>query len=240
VTYRIGILFMVSIILLGGCQADKDETSMNPSEIDKEDLPDVHAFVDEFTRDFLQSTEETEEGFYPFLSKTKRYKMDFPGGGVIDDRAYFIKEKVHEEVHISIEDDTGFGMDVIYYSGNTKDLLEEDLHAFKKRLGYDGDLKKLKKSDRSIYYAHFRDNGFDNYIGYVLNGKGDGGIELNLEIDCRDKKKKACKENKQSNKERAMKWMESVQFINENEGEDREGRSHQLRQRMAQLEYEDF
>src|SRR5690625_3949211 len=96
---------MVLIILLGGCQVDKDETSTNPTEIDKEDLPDVHAFEDEFTRKFLQSTEETEEGFYPFLSKTKRYKMDFPAGGVIDDRMYSVKENVHEEVTISIEDD---------------------------------------------------------------------------------------------------------------------------------------
>jgi len=199
---------------------DKDETSTNPSEIDKEELPDVHAFDDAFTRKFLQSTEETEEGFYPFLSKTKKYKMDFPGGGVIDDRAYFIKEKGHEEVHISIEDDTGFGMDVIYYSDDTKELLKENLNAFKTRLGYDGGFEKLKQNDRTLYYAHYQGQGFDNYIGYVLNGKGDGGIELNLEMDCRDKKKKACKENKQSNKERAIKWMESVQFINEDEGED--------------------
>src|SRR5699024_9022676 len=107
VTYRIGILIMVLITLLGGCQADKDETITNPSEIDKEDLPDVHAFEYEFTRKFLQSTEETEEGFYSFLSKTKKYKMDFPGGGVIDDRMYSVTKNVHEEVTISIEDGTG-------------------------------------------------------------------------------------------------------------------------------------
>jgi len=147
VTYRIGILFMVLIIiLLGGCQVDKDETSTNPSEIAKEDLPDVHAFNDTFTRDFLQSTEETEEGFYPFLSKTKKYKMDFPAGGVIDNRMYSVKENVHEEVTISIEDDTGFGMHVIYYSNHTEERLTEDLNRFKKRLGYDGDFEEMKKT----------------------------------------------------------------------------------------------
>src|SRR5690625_1265071 len=213
---------MVLIILLGGCQVDKDETSTNPSEIDKEDLPDVHAFEDEFTRKFLQSTEETRDGFYPFLSGTGKYKMDFPAGGVIDNKAYSVKERNYEEVPISIKDDTGYGMHVIYHSGNTKDLLEDDLHAFKKRLGYDGDLKKLKNSDRSIYYAYFRDNGFDNYIGYVLNQQDTAGIELFYEIDCRDEKEQICKDNKKANKERAMKWMESVQFINENEGEEHE------------------
>src|SRR5690625_3030569 len=116
------------IILLGGCQVDKDETSTNPSEIAKEDLPDVHAFNDTFTRDFLQSTEETEEGFYPFLSKTKKYKMDFPAGGVIDNRMYSVKENVHEEVTISIEDDTGFGMNVIYYRSEERRVGKEYMH----------------------------------------------------------------------------------------------------------------
>ncbi len=169
----------------------------------------------------LQSTEETEEGFYPFLSKTKKYKMDFPGGGVIDDRAYFIKEKVHEEVHISIEDETGFGMDVIYYSDETKGLLKENLHAFKKRLGYDGEFEKIEEGNQTLYYAHYEDDVFRTYAGYVLNEKGTGGIEVIYNIDCQDKGE-LCKKNKQSDKERAMKWMESVQFINEDEADEHE------------------
>src|SRR5699024_3995931 len=78
---------------------------------------------------------------------------------------------------------------------------------------------------------------FRTYAGYVLNEKGTGGIEVIYNIDCQDKGE-LCKKNKQSDKERAMKWMESVQFINENEGEDRECRSHPLRRRMTQLEYD--
>src|SRR5699024_12315518 len=97
-----------------------DNETKKPSDMKEEDLPDVRAFNDEFTREFLQSTEETEEGFYPFLSKTGKYKMDFPAGGVIDDRSYLVKESDHEEIHISIEDETGFGMDVIYFPNHTK------------------------------------------------------------------------------------------------------------------------
>src|SRR5690625_4556215 len=104
---------MVLIILLGGCQVDKDETSTNPTEIDKEDLPDVHAFEDEFTRKYLQQIEETDEEIYLYLSKQKRYNMEFAAGGVIDDSMYSGKENVHEDVTISIEDDTAFGMNVI-------------------------------------------------------------------------------------------------------------------------------
>src|SRR5699024_4853550 len=213
--YRIGILFTVLIILLGGCQMDKDETSTNPSEIDKEDLPDVHAFEDEFTRKFLQSTEETEEGFYPFLSKTKKYKMDFPSSGVIGDRSYSNKKNEYEEFPIHIKEGTGVKIHINYYSNRRAEQLTADLNRFKKRQGYEGDFNKLEKDNQTLYYTNSEGSGFRDYLGYVQNEKGTGGIELVYEIDCRDEKKEICKKNKQNDKKHAMKWMKSVQFIND-------------------------
>ena len=222
VTYRIGILFMVLIILLGGCQVNKDETSTNPSEIDKDGLPEVRAFNDSFTREFLQSTEETREGYYPFVSGTEQFKMDFPAEGVIGQKAYFIKEERYEEFPIHIKTETGSKVRINYYSDDRKELLKENLNAFKKRLGYDGDFEKLKGDKQSLNYAHYERNGFRTYVGYVLNERESGGIELTYKIDCRDEKEEICKENRQSDKKRAVKWMESVQFINGDEGEDHE------------------
>src|SRR5690625_852639 len=98
---------MVLIILLGGCQVNKDETSTNPSEIDKDGLPEVRAFNDSFTREFLQSTEETREGYYPFVSGTRNYKMDFPSSGVIGDRSYIKKKNEYEEFPIHIKEEIG-------------------------------------------------------------------------------------------------------------------------------------
>jgi len=207
---------------LGGCQADKDETSTKPSETDLDELPEVRAFTDSFTRDFLQSTEETREGYYLFVPGTGNYRMDFPAEGVIGQRAYSIRKKGYEEFPIHIKDETGSEIRVNYYSDNTKALLKNDLHAFKKRLGYEGDFKKVKKNDRTLYYAHYEDDVFRTYAGYILNERGTGGIEVIYNIDCQDERKAICEKNKKNDKERAMKWMESVQFINENEGEDRE------------------
>src|SRR5690625_2534665 len=206
---------MVLILtLLGGCQVDKDETSTNPSEIDKDDLPEVRAFNDSFTREFLQSTEETREGYYPFVSGTGQFKMDFPAEGVIGQKAYFIKEKRYEEFPIHIKTETGSKVRINYYSDDTKELLKENLNAFKTRLGYDGDFEKLKGDNQTLYYTDSEGSGFLDYLGYVQNEKGKGGIELVYEIDCRGEKKEICEKNKQIDKERAMKWMESVQFIN--------------------------
>src|SRR5699024_7258590 len=125
----------------------------------------------------------TEEGFYPFLSRTGKYKMDFPAGGVIDDLSYYKKDNVFEEVHISIEDDTGFGMDVLYYSNHTEELLEDDLNRFKSRLGYDGDFEKLEKDDRTIFHAHMEDDVLRTDAGYILNEQGTGAVEVIYNTD---------------------------------------------------------
>ena len=42
------------------------------SEMNPEDLPDVRAFEDEFTRGILQSTEETRSGYYPFFIRDEK------------------------------------------------------------------------------------------------------------------------------------------------------------------------
>src|SRR5699024_11960646 len=139
------------------------------SEIDKEDIPYLHAFYDAFTRKFLQSTEKTRDKYYPFLSGTGKYKMDFPAEGVIGQKAYFIKEKRYEEFPIHIKTETGSKVRINYYSDDTLELLKENLNAFKKRLGYDGDFERQKGDNQSLYYAHYERNGFRNYVGYVLD-----------------------------------------------------------------------
>ncbi|HLR02892.1 MAG TPA: hypothetical protein VK111_09165, partial [Virgibacillus sp.] len=60
---RIGMLLMFVVLISAGCQMDQDVDSKKTSEIAESKLPDVHAFDDPFTLDFLQSIEETEEGF---------------------------------------------------------------------------------------------------------------------------------------------------------------------------------
>ena len=56
----------------------------------------------------------------------------------------------------------------------------------------------------------------------MLDAQGKGAVEVEYEIDCRDENEKVCKENKESDKERALKWIESVEFINGEEGENHE------------------
>lgn len=219
-TYRIGMLLFLMMIVLGGCQMGGEKETKKPSDMKEEDLPDVQAFDDEFTRDFLQSTEETREGHYPFVSGTGNYKFDFPAEGVIGEKAYSKKKKGYEEFPIHIEGATGSSLRINYYAHRKTDQLKKDIDAFRSRIGYDGEFKKIEEGSRLIYYSNIEENGFDNYFGYILSDQNMGAIETVYEIDCRGEKEEICKENKQRNKEHIMNWMKSVQFINDKESDD--------------------
>src|SRR5690625_3613154 len=59
------------VILMGGCNQDLQDA-------DPKDLPDTIAMQDDFTREFMASAEEEEEGYYLFESKTGGYTMLYP------------------------------------------------------------------------------------------------------------------------------------------------------------------
>src|SRR5699024_12329889 len=96
--------------------------------------------------------------------------------GVIGDKAYFEKKKEYEEFPIHIKEPTDSEIRINYYSSNTKDLLKDDLNAFKKRLGYDGDFEKIEKGNQTIYYAHYENDVYRTYAWYILN------VIVNLEF----------------------------------------------------------
>lgn len=194
------------------------EKTKKPSEMNPEDLPDVRAFQDEFTRGFLQSTEETKPGYYPFLSGTGKYEMDFPEGGMISERAYARKEKVHEGYSVHILSDVVGGADttIFYYSDDTTDELDMNLESFSSRIGKDINYKEIAGDGQSLYYGNFERNGFHTYAGYVQNETADGALEIVYQIDCRQELKEKCNKNKTKNEKYVLDWLKTIRFIDEN------------------------
>src|SRR5690625_1823654 len=102
VKHNLMIILLMSIILLVGCQLnkkadterEKSSKSVEPKYMETEDYPDVPAFQDKFTRGFLQSTEETRQGYYPFLSGTEGFELDFPTEGSLGKDHIILKIKV--------------------------------------------------------------------------------------------------------------------------------------------------
>ncbi len=179
-----------------------------------EKLPDVEAFNDEYTRDFLQSEEEVMEGFYPFQSKTGKYEMAFPADGIIVEQAYRIKDSKSEEVSIGLHDERGFGMEIFFFSYYTPEDREGILRRFQSRLGYDGEFEEIEKAEKTIYFAPMEDDDILRIYGaYIENKQGPGGLEVTYEINCDDELEQLCDDNKEEDKKRALEWMNSFTFI---------------------------
>src|SRR5699024_10845192 len=85
--YYSALFLTLTMIFLSGCQLSNESPSaqpkdeqkeLKPADMDDEDLPDMGAFQDEFTRGFLQSTEETRTGYYPFYQGQVLIRWIFP------------------------------------------------------------------------------------------------------------------------------------------------------------------
>ena len=207
----IAVIAILLIVLFGGCQMKKD---VKPSEMSPNDLPDERAFQDEFTREFLQSAEETRPGYYPFLSKTGKYKMDFPAGGLIDNLGYTIKKSNFEflDVGITYNDQTGANLTLTYYHENKINDIDNHLSWFQGRLGEPYDLEVYENETHNIYYSGFERSNFNYQVAYIQNKEGAGGIELIYFIKCPNND---CHGLNLLNKQEFLDWMNTIEFIND-------------------------
>ena len=202
-------LILIVIILLVGCQNE-----LKPSEMDPNDLPDERAFQDEFTRGFLQSVEETRPGYYPFLSKTGKYNMDFPASGVISKNFYSIKNNSYENLGAAmLLEGVGSHISIIYYGNNSIGEIDSHLDFFQGRIGESTTFEKIKNKNRFIYYSYMELQGINNHVAYIQNINSIGGIEIIVNT-------KSEEFNQLSNSDRENRiseiknWIKSIQFIN--------------------------
>ena len=63
---RLILLMFLVLLLMGGCKNMKNNQDLQ--DADPKDLPDTIAMQDDFTREFMASAEEEEEG-YIYLSQ---------------------------------------------------------------------------------------------------------------------------------------------------------------------------
>lgn len=92
----IGMLFCI-LLVTASCDMHIQQENVKPSEMEPEELPEAPAFKDEFTRGFLQSTEPVREGYYPFLSGSESFTMDFPEGMEMEYRSHFVRSDNERE-----------------------------------------------------------------------------------------------------------------------------------------------
>ncbi|MDL4842637.1 hypothetical protein [Aquibacillus rhizosphaerae] len=201
---------IIIMVILGGCQLKEAK------------LPETKAFQDEFTREFMDSTEEVKDGYYLFRSKTEGYTMLFPKNAVISKRSYERNKSPFESITFedySKKENYYFKYDVSFTSYG-EDSIENSLEILSDSLDYSGDFKKITDENKLIYYAKKKQNfEADNrsrtvyfFLSYIVPKGGSVGIEYTYSASCYDELNSVC-DVKPEEEKKALMLMKSVEFI---------------------------
>lgn len=166
---------------------------------DIEELPDVTAFQDEFTREFMTSTIEISDGYYELTSKTNGYTLPFPGDVYID-QMHYEKAKEHfesikfegkSEKHTG-ESYTGY---VMYENPTKPDDLVVKLSSVKNALKYDGEFQEEKLDKITHHYAQQKyvlsdkESSVFYFFGVVESNSSNQYISYRYAVRCPDEEK---------------------------------------------------
>ncbi|MGG4468470.1 lipoprotein YvcA [Paenibacillus alvei] len=227
------VILSTLAVFLGGCGVKKEEVNQTqtgeeqkaPKEMDAKDLPQVTAFQDEATREYMVSTEEVEPGYYLLESKTKRFRMLFPDKGkIILKRFSYISENEESIGFNSYDEDSNILFDgkVTYYKGHsfvqdTEDMLE----IISGKNDYMGEYQNEENNNNNIYLAS-KKYTFDNidrkynftygYFGFVKFEEEDEGIEFSFNYSCKDDDR-ACNLEEGETQNLAKKIIGSISFL---------------------------
>ncbi len=223
------VALLLSSFVIGGCQMSDEQSNetkpveQKPSEVAVEDLPNTRALQDEFTREMIKSTKETEKGYYTLESKTGVYEMLFPTGGEIDGIGYTRKGESSEAFLAGIlyNDKTEALLRIKYTNalsndetgiGYAKELLTNSI-------GEDMEFDRIDGKGKVTYVAPFTmDEGLYGYAAYIHPDKGWGGVEIVYSGSCVDNPK-LCNPQDAKFKKRAYKSISSVEFLKKKESE---------------------
>ncbi|MBJ7894730.1 lipoprotein YvcA [Bacillus atrophaeus] len=234
------ICFTLLLALTGGCSMndkqnqngqDGEKTeAIKPKDMDSKDLPQVPAFQDEKTREYMVSAKEEEPGYYLLESKLKGFRMLFPEDGEYEEELSSNDEKNIEGIAFNSYDEKTnvvLNAQVKYYSQQTYiNKPETMLEIVSGQNGYKGDYEKSSEHGKDIYFAYTKDvfddidrkyNFSYNYFGFIKSTQQDYlGIEYNFTFACH-KDDQPCSLTEQKAREKAKKLIRSITFITKKE-----------------------
>ncbi|MFV5337774.1 lipoprotein YvcA, partial [Bacillus paralicheniformis] len=163
------LCFSIILIFTGGCSMNDSQNGKNgnqeeavkPKDMDPKDLPQVPAFQDEKTREYMASTKEVEPGYYLLESKLKGFTMLFPEDGEYEAELSSNNGKNIESLAFNSYDkktNIVLNAQVKYYSQQSyvkkpKTMLE----IISGQNGYKGKYQKIDQSGKDIYFAHMKE-----------------------------------------------------------------------------------
>ncbi|WP_366249000.1 hypothetical protein [Terribacillus aidingensis] len=198
----------------------KENKSVDPSEMDVSELPDLPVFQDEFTRDFIESTEQTHEGYFPFVSGTGAYRMEFPGDMIIGEKSYNIGPENRSETIViqyptdSINDQNAFiNMRVNYFS--TQLSVEKSKEQMATSSNRELEFKKIESNfdQQKLEVAEYVDDSILVLAPIIWSDDGQV-MQINTTINCKENvPENKCSESIKEQKEKALEMLKSMHFI---------------------------
>jgi len=204
---------LIFLAVTGGCGMNSEQGN---ERVNQESLPETRAFKDEFTREFMKSTEETEDGFYTFESKTKGYTMLFPVDAEISTMDYEQIKRSYEALSYSEKVDKeniSYFMTVNFEDSSYTDDIQINLGILSDVSGYEGDYKEYTSSEKTIYFGEKRneDDGYYSYAAYITSDGSNKAVSLNYHSRCLNKET-SCELAGPGEKEKIKRIAESIEF----------------------------
>ncbi|MDG5472195.1 hypothetical protein P6709_10565 [Jeotgalibacillus sp. ET6] len=144
------------------------------------------AFQEEFTRQFIPLTQETEPGFYPLRSAAGSYEMIIPEETIIDSMSYTLAPSKDFESYLCYinRGDTGtVHLRIAFFAANDPRFVPDYLAITQSHAGEKLAFDKVALETKDVYMARGADQRSGDlvrtgYIGYVQHTAGRGGMQF--------------------------------------------------------------
>ncbi|TDL30937.1 hypothetical protein E2R51_16575 [Jeotgalibacillus sp. S-D1] len=186
------------------------EEQLKPSEMSVDELPDVRAFEDEFTRGFMKSTEEAADGYYTFESGTGEFTMLFPENGTIAEGFYSREENVSESFLVGAESESLISQFDIQFDRDAS-FNENTLLFLEERVGEELDFKKEVTDKKEMHTAPFTYE--DDVIGlaaFIGNTENKAGLRVILTSACNEDS--SCDQQEEEVRQEMRTFLETIEF----------------------------
>lgn len=208
---------LIITFLLGGCMTRDIRNEATEKEVQ------TLALQDDFTKEFIPSTEEAEEGYYTFESGVGGYTMLYPVNAVMDQTYYQYRGQEYEVILFGEgreKENYGYSVRGRFEDGKMAQLIDSNLDFLigSKKLITTEDFEKYTRGDNEIYFAEYKNNinnnkngYYLNFLGYIKSQTSDKAIGLTYSSTCLSETEE-CKLDLKQERERAKKIFHSVRF----------------------------
>jgi hypothetical protein len=210
---RIMLFFIPLFVFAGGCGMSKEKDN---GKVNQESMPETEAFQDEFTRDFMKSTKETEEGYYTFESKTEGYTILFPKNATVSIGDYEAVKDQFESLSFGekrIDEKISYFIKVSYEDNSSTRDIDTKLELLSDGADYKGEYKKAVQGDYIVYSSDAGPKNLDYYyyLAYIKSAASDQAIRFTYFSNC-IVEEKSCELTTEKEKNRINKILNSIEF----------------------------